>query len=135
MGNSGDPALAGAIGAFVDAEQAATRRHAVEALGRLGPEVGGPRLLDRLREEADPAVRISIVRALHGPPTTDAIALMSDRLVDAPAPERSAIISWLGAAARTQPEAQARLAAHAREEGDARLIQQIGAFVPASELR
>lgn len=136
MGNSGDPALAGAIGDHVDAEQAATRQHAAQALGRLGPEAAAPRLMDRLREEADPAVRVSIVRALHGTSTSDAIALMADRLTASTSlPERSAIITWLGEASRTRPEARALLAAHARGEDDARLVQQIGGFVPASELR
>lgn len=136
MGNSGDPALAGAIGDHVDADQAATRQHAVEALGRLDPEVAAPRLLDRLRDEADPTVRVAIVRALRGAPTGDAIAMMSDRLAtSASVPERSAIITWLGEASRTHPEARASLAAHARGEGEARLVQQIGGFVPASELR
>jgi hypothetical protein len=136
MGNTGDPALADALASHIDAESAATRQHAAEALGRLDPAATGPRLLDRLREETDPAVGAAIVRAMNGPPTADAIELMSDRLAASTSlAERSAIIAWLGAASRTRPEARGLLAAHVRGETNARLVQQIGAFVPASELR
>lgn len=136
MGNSGDPALADVLGSHMHAESAATRQHAAEALGRLDPAAAGPRLLDRLREETDPAVGAAIVRAMRGSPTPDAIELMSDRLAASTSlAERSAIVAWLGSASRTRPEARDLLAAHARAEPNARLVQQIGAFVPASELR
>lgn len=136
MGNSGDAAFVDVLAAHADADSATTRQHAVEALGRLDPAESGPRLLDRLREETDPAVGAAIVKALRGPPTGDAVALMSDKLAASTSiTERSAIIAWLGSASRTRPEARSLLAAHVREETHARLVQQIGAFVPASELR
>lgn len=136
MGNSGDPAFADELEAQLGAESASTRQHAAEALGRLDPAEAGPRLLDRLREETDPAVRTAIVGALRGPPTADAIALMSDKLAASTSiSERAAIIAWLGAASRTRPEAQSRLVAHFHRETSARLMQQIGTFVPAAALR
>lgn len=136
MGNSGDPAFADVLAAHADAESAATRLHAVEALGRLDPGASGSRLLERFRAETDPAVGAAIVKALRGPATADAVALMSDKLsASTSITERAAIIAWLGSASRTRPEARTLLAAHVREETNARLVQQIGAFVPASELR
>lgn len=136
MGNTGDPALVDAIAPHIDADLPATRQHAAEALGRLDPEAAAPRLLDRLRSETDPDVGAAIVKAMHGAPTDDAVALMSDRLTASTSrPERSALIDWLGAASRTRPDARALLASHVRGETDARLVQQIGAYLPASELR
>jgi len=136
MGNSGDPAFADELAAHLGAAQAATRQHAAEALGRLDPVEAGPRLLDRLRGETDPVVSAAIVGAYRGPPTDDAIALMSDRLaVSSSTAERSAIIAWLGAASRTRPGARDLLAAQFHRETNTRLMQQIGAFVPPAALR
>lgn len=136
MGNSGDPALADVVAAHLDAESPATRGHAAEALGRLDPAESGPRLLARLGAESDPSVRTAIVGAYHGPPTADAIARMSETLAASTSTsERSAIITWLGNAARSEPEAQGLLVAHLQRETNARLMQQIGAFVPAEALR
>jgi hypothetical protein len=136
MGNSGDPAFADELETQLDASSAATRQHAAEALGRLDPAEAGPRLLDRLREETDPAVSAAIVGALRGPPTADAIAVMSDKLAASTSiRERAAIIAWLGSASRARPEARSLLVAQFHRETSARLLQQIGAFVPASALR
>jgi HEAT repeat protein len=135
MGNSGDPAFADDLETHLGAEHASTREHAAEALGRLEPAEGGPRLLSRLGQETDPAVSAAIVGAYRGPPTADAIELMSDKLAASTStPERAALIAWLGAASRTEPEAQRRLVAHAHGETDSQLMQQIGTFVPAAEL-
>jgi hypothetical protein len=77
-----------------------------------------------------------MVAAYHGPPTAEAIALMSDKLTaSASIPERAAIIKWLGSASRTEPDARERLVAHVHQETNARLVQQIGGFVPAAALR
>ena len=82
------------------------------------------------------AVRAAIVGAYHGPPTADAIARISEPLAASPSTsERAAIIAWLGAASRTDPEAESLLVAHLQRETNARLMQQIGAFVPAEALR
>lgn len=136
MGNSGDPAFADTLTKQLGAESAATRLHAAEALGRLDPATAGPRLLDRLREEPDPAVSAAIVGAYRGPPTTDALALMSDKLAASTSiSERAAIITWLGASSRTQSEARSYLVAQFHRETSARLLQQIGSFVPAAALR
>jgi serine/threonine-protein kinase len=63
-------------------------------------------------------------------------ALMSDKLAASTSiSERAAIIEWLGAASRTRPEARGSLVAHFHRETSARLMQQIGAFVPAAALR
>ncbi|MCA9657413.1 MAG: HEAT repeat domain-containing protein, partial [Myxococcales bacterium] len=136
IGNTGDAAFADKLSAHLEAESPATRRHAAEALGRLDPGEAAPRLLERLREETDPGVRASIVGAYNGPPTADAIALMSDRLAaSTSASERAALITWLGSASRTEPAAQGELVAHLHRETDARLMQQIGSYVPAAALR
>ncbi|MBK9261887.1 MAG: hypothetical protein IPM54_19045 [Polyangiaceae bacterium] len=136
MGNSGDAAFADELETHLAAESASTRQHAAEALGRLDPVDAAPRLLDRLREETDPAVSAAIVGALRGEPTADAVALMSDKLAASTSiPERAAIIAWLGAASRTRPEARSVLVAHFHRETSARLMQQIGTFVPAAALR
>ena len=136
MGNSGDPAFADELETHLGAEGASTRKHAADALGRLDPVEAGPRLLDRLREETDPAVTTSIVKALRGPPTADAITLMADKLAKSTSiPERAAIITWLGSASRTRPEARSHLVAQFHRETSARLMQLIGTFVPAAALR
>lgn len=136
MGNSGDPTFAGELEAHLASGDAATRQHAAGALGRLDPAEGGPRLLDRLRTETDPTVRAAIAGAYHGPPTADTLALFSEKLAASPSiEERAALIAWLGAASRTQPEARDILVAQFHRETSARLMQQIGAFVPASALR
>lgn len=136
MGNSGDPAFVDELGTQLGAESASTRQHAAEALGRLDPAEAGPRLLDQLAHETDPDVSAAMVAAYHGPATTEAIALMSDKLAASTSlPERAAIIGWLGSASKTQPEAHSQLVAHVQRETNARLVQQIGAFVPAAALR
>lgn len=136
MGNSGDPAFVDELGTKLGAERASTRQHAAEALGRLDPAEAGPRLLDQLAHETDPDVSAAMVGAYHGPATADVIALMSDKLAASTSPrERAAIIGWLGSASQTQPEARSQLVAHVQRETDARLVQQIGTFVPAAALR
>jgi hypothetical protein len=136
MGNTGDPAFADDLEAHLGADNAATRQHAAQALGRLDPGEAGPRLLSRLGRETDPSVSAAIVGAYRGPPTADAIALMSDKLAASTSTaERAALIGWLGSASRTEPDAQSRLVAHLHQETDSRLMQQIGTFVPAAELR
>lgn len=136
MGNSGDPAFSAELEKHLGAESASTRQHAAEALGRLDPVAAAPRLLSRLQEEADPAVIAAIVGAYRGPATADAIGLMADKLAASTSiSERAAIIEWLGAASRTRPEARGSLVAHFHRETSARLMQQIGAFVPAAALR
>jgi hypothetical protein len=136
MGNSGDLTFADTLEAHLAAESAATRQHAAQALGRLDPAEAGPRLLERLGTETDPAVSAAIVGAYRGPATNEAIATMADKLVKSTsASEQAALIAWLGAASRSDPEAQKRLVAYARRETDARLLQQVGAYVPAAELR
>jgi hypothetical protein len=136
MGNSGDPAFADELDAELGADSPATRQHAADALGRLDPEEAAPRLLDRLRDETDPTVGAAIVGALRGPPTADAIALMADKLAASTSvPERAAIITWLGAASRTDSAARAVLVEQFHRETNARLMQQIGAFLPAAALR
>lgn len=136
MGNSGDTTFADDLETQLGAENASTRQHAAEALGRLDPVEAGPRLLARLRDETDPAVRKAIVGAMRGAPTAEAVALMAEKLATSTSiPERAAIIGWLGAASRTQPEARAHLVAHFHHETNARLLQLIGTFVPAAGLR
>lgn len=136
MGNSGDPAFIDELGTHLGAERASTRQHAAEALGRLDPAEAGPRLLDQLAHEMDPDVSAAMVGAYHGPATADAIALMSDKLAASTSlAERAAIIGWLGLASGTQPEARSQLVAHVQRETNARLLQQIGTFVPAEALR
>lgn len=136
MGNSGDPAFADTLEAHLGAESAATRQHAAQALGRLDPAEAGPRLLERLATETDPAVSAAIVGAYHGPATTEVIATMADKLAQSSSDsERAALIAWLGAASSNEPAAQRRLVAYAQQATDARLLQQIGAYVPAAELR
>lgn len=136
MGNSGDVSFADELETQLGAESASTRQHAAEALGRLDPIEATPRLLDRLRDEMDPAVSTAIVRSLHGTPTVDAIALLAEKLAtSASVSERAAIIAYLGAASRTQPEARRVLVEQFHRETSARLMQQIGTFVPASALR
>ncbi|MFV8749553.1 HEAT repeat domain-containing protein [Nannocystaceae bacterium ST9] len=136
MGNTGDSAFADTLESHLAAESAATREHAAQALGRLDPEQAGPRLLDRLELETDPAVSVAIVGAYEGPASVDAIAAMSAKLTDSTSvAERAALINWLGAASSSEPAAQRLLVAHVRRETDVRLLQQIGAYVPAAELR
>lgn len=136
MGNSGDPAFADTLEGHLGAESAATRQHAAQALGRLDPAEAGPRLLERLGAETDPDVSAAIVGAYHGPATADAIATMADKLSESSSvSERAALIAWLGAASRSEPAAQSRLVAHVQGETNARLLQQIGTYVPAAELR
>lgn len=136
MGNSGDSAFADTLEAHLGVESAATRQHAARALGRLDPAEAGPRLLDRLGAETDPAVSAAIVSAYNGPATAEVIATMSDKLADSTSvAERAALIAWLGAASRNEPAAQRRLVAHVQQETNAHLLQQIGEYVPAAELR
>jgi hypothetical protein len=136
MGNTGDSAFANTLESHLAAESAATRQHAAQALGRLDPVEAGPRLLDRLGAETDPTVSAAIVGAYKGPASADAIATMSDKLADSTSvSERAALITWLGTASGSEPAAQRLLVAHVRRETDARLLQQIGAYVPAAELR
>lgn len=136
MGNTGDPTFADELETQLGTESASTRQHAAEALGRLDPVEAEPRLLDRLREETDPAVTTAIVGALRGPPTADTVALMSDKLAASTSvSERAAIIAWLGGASRTEPGARSLLVAQFHRETNTRLMQQIGTFVPAAALQ
>lgn len=136
MGNSGDATFADDLETNLGAESASTRQHAAEALGRLDPNEAGPRLLARLHEEKDPTVRTAIVGAMRGAPTAEAVTLMAATLAASTSvPERAAIITWLGTASRTQPEARSHLVAHFHRETSARLLQLIGSFVPAAVLR
>jgi HEAT repeat protein len=136
MGNSGDPAFVDSLAQQLGAESAVTRQHAAEALGRLDPVTAGPRLWDRLREETDPRVSAAILGAYRGPATADAIALISDKLAASTSiSERAAMIAWLGTLSRSRPEARSALVAQFHQETSARLMQQIGTFVPAAALR
>lgn len=136
MGNSGDTTFADELETQLGAENASTRQHAAEALGRLDPSEAGPRLLARLEEETDPTVRTAIVGAMRGTPTAEAVTLMAAKLATSPSiPERAAIIAWLGAASRERPEARAHLVAHFHKETSIQLLQLIGTFVPAGALR
>lgn len=136
MGNSGDSTFANDLEAQLASRNASTRQHAAQALGHLDPAESAPRLLDQLRNETDPAVRTAIVGAFRGPPTADTLALLSEKLAASTSiEERTALITWLGAASRSQPEARSILVAQFHRETNARLMQQIGAFVPASALR
>lgn len=136
MGNTGDSAFANTLESHLADESAATREHAAQALGRLDPVEAGPRLLDRLGAETDPAVSAAIVGAYKGPASADAIATMSDKLAGSTSvSERAALIAWLGTASGSEPAAQRLLVAHVRRETDARLLQQIGTYLPAAELR
>lgn len=136
MGNTGDVAFADELESQLGAENVSTRVHAADALGRLDPVEAESRLLAQLREETNPDVNIAIVRALHGTPTSEAIALMAEKLTASTSiPERAAIIAWLGAASRTQPTARSLLVEQFHRETSARLLQQIGTFVPAAALR
>lgn len=136
MGNSGDSAFADTLADHLAADSAATRQHAAQALGRLDPAEAGPRLLQRLASETDPTVSAAIVGAYRGPATADAIATMADKLASSSSvSERAALIAWLGAASRSEPAAQRRLVGYAQRESNAQLLQQIGSYVPAAELR
>lgn len=137
IGNSRDPALAGALGGALAADVASTRRHAAEALGRFDAGVAAPMLTARLRDEADSDAATAIVRALReAPPTDELVQLMTARLeASASVSERAALIAWLGAASRSSSSATAALVAQFQREPSARLQQLIGTFLPAVALR
>ncbi|NVB37405.1 HEAT repeat domain-containing protein [Pseudenhygromyxa sp. WMMC2535] len=135
MGNSGDVAFADTLESHLEAESPATRQHAAKALGRLDPAEAGPRLLQRLGDESDPAVGAAIVSAYRGPASANAIATMSARLEHSSSvSERAAIIHWLGNASLSEPAAQRKLVAHVGRERNAQLLQQIGSYIPAAEM-
>ncbi|MCA9680926.1 MAG: HEAT repeat domain-containing protein, partial [Myxococcales bacterium] len=135
MGNSGDAVFADTLESHLGAESPATRQHAAKALGRLDPAEAGPRLLERLGDETDPAVSAAIVSAYRGPASAHAIATMSDKLAaSSSVAERAALITWLGNASLNDAAAQRQLVAHVGRETNAQLLRQIGTYLPAAEM-
>ena len=137
IGNTGDEGFARELGLRLAAPAPSMREHAARAFRKMAPAAATPALLERLRVEGDPGVRVAIVETLLalGVRDPDAMALAATLVGTEGSPAvRAALIRWLGAAAEL-PVARAGLVAQFHREQVPQLLQLIGRYVSADELK
>ena len=137
IGNTGDAAFAAELnGRLLDASPA-VREHAARAFRRMQADVAAAGLVERLQAETDPGVRSALAQSLLAMNVTDAGAMTqaAAQLAAEPSPTvRASLIQWLGSAA-SQPAARQALAAQFRREKVPQLMQLIGRYVSADDLK
>ncbi len=137
IGNTGDGRFTPDVAPRLVDASPSLREHAVRSLRQMPATDAAPLLLERLEHEADPAVRAAIVETLLALGVRDlpTMARAGQLLATEPAPAvRVALIRWLGAAAEL-PVAKAALVAQFRKEPVPQLLQLIGRYASADELR
>ncbi len=138
IGNTGDARFTGQVAPRLADASPSMREHAVRSLRQMPAADAAPLLLERLGQEADPAVRAAIVETLLtlGVRDEPTMTRAGQWLATEPAPAvRAALVRWLGAAAAELPVAKAALVAQFRREPVPQVLQLIGQYVSADELR
>ena len=137
IGNSGDASFAADLNQRLVDASPSMREHAVRAFRRMEQPDAAPALVGRLGVEDDAGVRTALADTLRALDVREAGALSRGaRQLEAESSPavRAALIRWLGAAA-TDPTAHAALVAQFRREKDPRVLQLIGRYLPADELK
>ncbi|MFL5355054.1 HEAT repeat domain-containing protein [Archangium sp.] len=143
IGNSGDEGFADSLRGYNQDASPLVRAHAARAWRRMEPSTVEPVLVEWLGQEKDAQVRRSIadtlaeqVREEERPASPAVLTAAAARLVSEPdARTRSALISLLGSAARTDASARLALVQQFHRETVPELQVLIGRFVTAEELR
>lgn len=135
MGNTGDPYFLELLSDELSSNSNDVRRHAAAALSKLPAEESTPVLISRLNEEYDPRVSITLIKALKA---TNAIhpeltPSLEQRLAYVNKSQRVAIVDLLGT--QDTDDARKLLAKQFKREGDVRIKQLIGRYLPAEALR
>lgn len=135
MGNSRDPAFLDTLEDGLNRSDSAVRRHAAQALTKLPATDASSRLMNRLGDEQDNTVQVTLVKALTqtGTDVTEILPTLDQQLASGNSNQRTAIIELLG----HQNTAAARqlLVQQFKRETNAHLQQQIGRYVSAESLR
>jgi len=137
LGNTGDEKVIPDLSKVMDGESAAVREHATFAFHRMDAEQATPPLVKRLGHEPDPAVRAAIANTLATVHAKDAaaIALVAQLLAKEPNPNaRAEEIRFLGSVL-PDATAKAALIQQFHRETVPELLQFIGSFVSAEDLR
>ncbi len=137
IGNTADESFVAQLGHSLGDGSPAVREHAAHALRTMKGHDARQLLLARLRVEAEADVRTALVDSFfqleaHEP---EEITLAAQQLAIEPSPiVRAGLIRWLGAAVAL-PAARAALVAHFHREQLPQLLQLIGQYVSAGELK
>jgi hypothetical protein len=137
VGNTGDERFIGALEVRLADAVPSMREHAARAFRGMAQADAAPALLARWRDESDPAVKVAIIETLLalGVRTADALALAQVQLATEPVPiVRGALIRFLGAAVDI-PLAHTALTQQFHREKVPQLLQLIGRYLSAEELR
>ena len=137
IGNTADKNFVPELGRRLGDGSPAVREHAARAFRSMKEPDAHQLLIARLRVEAEADVRGAIVDSLFQLEAREpeGIALAAQQLATEPSPVvRSALIRWLGASVAL-PAARAALVAHFRREQLPELLQLIGKYVSADELK
>lgn len=137
IGNSGDTHFAATLNQRLVDASPAMREHAARAMRKMEAPEAAPALVQRLPLEADAGVRTALSDTLLALGVQDAgsLARGAGQLAAEPsAAARASLIRWLGAGVN-EPVARAALAAQFRREKDPQLLQLIGRYLPADELK
>lgn len=143
IGNSGDERFADSLRTYAQDGSPLVRAHAARAWRRMESATVEPVLVEWLGQEQDAQVRRSIadtlaeqVREEERPASAAVLSAAAVRLAAEPdARTRSALISLLGSAARTDTSARFALVQQFHRETVPELQVLIGRFVSAEELR
>jgi HEAT repeat protein len=143
IGNSGDERFADSLRTYNQDASPLVRAHAARAWRRMEPTTVEPVLVEWLGQEKDAQVRRSIadtlaeqVREADRPASPAVLTAAAARLASEPdARTRSALISLLGSAARTDATAKLALVQQFHRETVPELQVLIGRYVSAEELR
>jgi hypothetical protein len=138
LGNTGDERLVPALQERLADPSPQVREHVVRAFRRMDSgEATGP-LLARLAVETDPEVKAAILDTIasFGTPDTRTVELVAQALPAEASPAvRAAMIRLLGSAVASVPSAKVALVGQFQRETVPQLLQLIGKYVSANDLR
>lgn len=137
IGNSGDAHFATTLNQRLVDASPAMREHAARAMRKMEAPQAAPALVQRFPLETEAGVRTALADTLLALGVQDAgsLARGAGQLAAEPsAAARASLIRWLGAGLN-EPVARAALAAQFRREKDPQLLQLIGRYLPADELK
>ncbi|HEX7670079.1 MAG TPA: HEAT repeat domain-containing protein, partial [Polyangiaceae bacterium] len=137
IGNTGDKSLLPDVAQHLSDDSMALREHSARALRNMPVADATALIVPRLQTETDPGVRTALVDtgAALGIRDPNALALAASELATEPSPTvRASLIRWLGAEVDV-PTAKAALIAQFHREQVPQLLQLIGHYVSADDLR
>lgn len=142
VGSSGDKELSEQVRPYLQDQAPDVRAHAAQALRRMPLSTMEPLLRDRIGQESDPVVRRAMGGAIaegvfqeqHGVDAETTSALAKQLAVESDPKVRAALISVLGAGAKTDDNARQALIAQFAKETVADLKVLIGRYVSADQL-